>query len=38
MLQTNNTVVCMQCLSPTGPALLAVHKPLRFYVALLGTV
>ena len=27
MLQTNNTVVCTQCLSPAGPALLAVHKP-----------
>ena len=37
MLQTNNTIVCTQCLSPAGPAPAA-HKPLRLYVALPGIV
>ena len=38
MLQTNNTVLCTQCLSPAGPAPARVHKPLRLCDAQPGTV
>ena len=38
MLQTNSTVMCTQCLSPTGPVPVAVRKLLQLYVALPGTV
>ena len=37
MLQTNNTGVCTQCLSPAGLPLLAAHKPLQLYDAQPGT-
>ena len=38
MLQTNSTVMCTQCLSPSGPAPAHAHKLFRLYVVLLGTV
>ena len=38
MLQTNNTGVCSQCLSHTGPAPRSGRTLLRLLVALLGTL